>query len=53
MELLNEQLSTEELLVGSFLYTEENIPTISMKNATLHELTGSLKFHQDKTFLTV
>lgn len=35
-------------LVGSFLCTEENIPTIS-KNATLHVLTSSLKFCQDKT----
>lgn len=38
------------LQVGSCLCTEEKIPTLSMKNVTLHILASSLKFHQDKTF---
>lgn len=45
MELQNKQLSIVLLLVGSFLCIEENIPTILMKNATMHVLTSSLKFH--------
>lgn len=47
MELQNEQFSMILLLVGSFLCTEENVPTTLMKNVTLHVLTSSLKFHQD------
>lgn len=38
------------LQVASCLCTEKNIPTLSMKNATLHVLASSLKLHQDKTF---
>lgn len=46
---LKAQNSIALLLVGSFLCIKENIPAIWKKNATLRELTSSLKFHKDET----